>query len=231
MRYPLNNVTVVWQGDFGGDPATYAPFGLIGHHGVDLVASVGTPVYAPEDGEIFMSANGVLDQYTGNVVAGETIVLQGGAYEHWLLHLSKRLVAKGASVKQGDLLGYTGATGFVTGPHLHWGVRPLSPNINNGYRGFIDPMALMKGLNTMPNEGWLKAQHRMYFGYPATQEWLDNYMKSGKDVFQITDEMANYALTHGVAFEDFVSAARKSDTTDAELGRQVRDLVDKVAAK
>lgn len=139
MRYPLDKVQVVADGQFGTDPSVYAQFGMIGHNGVDLVASIGTPVYAPEDSDVYVSSNGTRDQYTGSTVAGELVVLKG-TMEHWLLHLSKRLVTVLQHVKEGQLIGYSGDTGFVTGPHLHWGLRPLSPTISNGYRGFIDPM-------------------------------------------------------------------------------------------
>lgn len=104
---------------------------------------VGTPVLAPEDGVVIISANNVQDQYTGNPVSGETVVIRG-TYEHWLLHNSTRLVKAGDRVKQGQVVAYSGNTGFTTGPHCHWGVRPLQPNVNNGYRGFIDPESVMK---------------------------------------------------------------------------------------
>lgn len=143
MRYPLDNMQVVQDGGFGTDPATYRQFNLNGHNGVDLMASIGTPVYAPEDANVFYSANGVVDQYTGAPISGEVIVLKG-TMEHWLLHLSKRLVGVANHVKEGQLIGYSGNTGFTTGPHLHWGIRPILPDIRNGFRGFIDPMEFMK---------------------------------------------------------------------------------------
>ena len=145
MRRPLNPPIVITQ-PFAATDVDYSQFGLLGHHGQDAQANIGTPVYAPENSVVTTSSNGTTDQYTGRVAAGEVIVLKG-TYEHWLMHLSQRLVSVGQSVAEGQLIGYTGNTGFTTGPHLHWGTRPLNPNINNGYRGFIDPA------NVLTNQG------------------------------------------------------------------------------
>lgn len=141
MRRPLNPPISVSQ-PFASTAFDYSPYGLKGHHGVDYVAGVGTPIYAPENGTILQSANGVTDPKSGRFAAGETIIMSG-SYEHWLMHLSRRLVSAGQSVTEGQLIGYTGNTGVSTGPHLHWGVRPLTPNLNNGYRGFIDPSIVL----------------------------------------------------------------------------------------
>jgi murein DD-endopeptidase MepM/ murein hydrolase activator NlpD len=58
-------------------------------------------------------------------------------------HLSELLVQPGDSVEQGDTIGLVGATGRVTGPHLHWSVSL------NGNR--IDPESFMQALNTQVN--------------------------------------------------------------------------------
>lgn len=141
MRHPLDEVIVTQA--FGAHDVDYSQYGLIGHHGCDCRALTPKPVYAPEDATVFRSANGVNDQYTDRFASGEVIVLMG-SHEHWLMHLSRRLVTVGMKVKEGQLIGHTGETGAAQGPHLHWGVRPLRPNLANGYRGFIDPERLMK---------------------------------------------------------------------------------------
>lgn len=144
MIYPITNWAQTQA--FGSDPATYAAFGMLGHNGCDAAVAIGTPVRAPEDAVVIISGNNVQDQYTGNPVDGETVALRG-KYEHWLLHNSKRVVSVGQKVKQGDIVAYSGNTGFTTGPHCHWGTRPLNPNLQNGYRGFVDPVNTLKEVN------------------------------------------------------------------------------------
>jgi len=138
MKRPLNGSPTITQ-EFGSTAFDYTPYGLKGHHGVDYGIGAGTPVYAPESGVIEKSANGIVDKYTGRGAAGETITMVGNTMEHWLMHLQRRLVTAGQRVNEGDLIGYTDNTGVSTGNHLHWGTRPLNPDLNNGYRGFTNP--------------------------------------------------------------------------------------------
>lgn len=143
MRRPIDLTNGVYIGQtFGEMGVDYAQFGLRGHHGCDYPASVGRPVYAPEPGVVTTSSNGVTDRYTGRRADGQTIIMEG-SYEHWLMHLNERLVGDGQRVDEGQLIGYSGNTGFTTGPHLHWGTRPLNPDINNGFRGFVDPATVL----------------------------------------------------------------------------------------
>ena len=83
------------------------------HTGTDFAGAVGTPVRAANRGVVRLIGAFYLG---GNVIYidhGEGIVT---AY----LHLSKQLVAVGDTVQQGAVIGNVGATGRVTGPHLHW---------------------------------------------------------------------------------------------------------------
>lgn len=83
------------------------------HNGVDYVAPTGTPIMAAGDGRVIASAynklngNYVFVQHANNIVTK-------------YLHLSKRQVAKGEKVRQGQTIGRLGATGRVTGAHLHY---------------------------------------------------------------------------------------------------------------
>lgn len=99
------------------------------HHGVDLSAPVGTPVEVTASGTVIFAG---WDGGGGNVVK----VQHGSDYVTAYLHLSRfaKGVHPGASVRQGDTIAYTGATGLATGPHLDYRVK---------YRGdWIDPMSL-----------------------------------------------------------------------------------------
>ena len=94
------------------------------HRGVDLRAAEGTPVRAMAAGRIRVA--GVMNGY-GNVV---WIDHPGGVISVYA-HLSRIDVAVGSQVGRRDLVGLSGSTGSVTGPHLHFevwkGRRPVDP--------------------------------------------------------------------------------------------------------
>lgn len=94
------------------------------HRGVDLDAPLGTPVRAMSDGQVRFA--GVMSGY-GNVIWLD----HGGSVLSVYAHLSEIHVAAGTLVRGGSVIGLSGATGDVTGPHLHfeiwrWG-RPVDP--------------------------------------------------------------------------------------------------------
>jgi murein DD-endopeptidase MepM/ murein hydrolase activator NlpD len=83
------------------------------HYGVDMAAPVGTPIIAPADGMVSLSADHYLD-------GGLTLIDHGQGVSTAYLHQSKRLVKMGDAVKRGQRIGLIGATGRATGAHLHW---------------------------------------------------------------------------------------------------------------
>jgi murein DD-endopeptidase MepM/ murein hydrolase activator NlpD len=86
------------------------------HQGADFRATTGTPVRAPNAGIVVLAS----DLY----FAGNTVVLDHGCgLVSLFAHLSRMAVETGNRVGRGDLLGEAGATGRVTGPHLHWAMR------------------------------------------------------------------------------------------------------------
>lgn len=105
---------------FFGDARTYVyPSGYRErsvHWGVDYGIPSGTPVCAPAPGRVVMSEN--------RITTGNTVILEHlpGMYSI-CMHLDRRVVERGGVVERGDLLGYSGMTGFATGPHLHWELR------------------------------------------------------------------------------------------------------------
>jgi murein DD-endopeptidase MepM/ murein hydrolase activator NlpD len=94
---------------FNGEPR--AP-----HAGTDFRGTTGTPIAAPGGGRVVLAE----DLY----FTGQTVVIDHGLGLYSLLaHLSRIDVGAGQTVSRGDVVGRLGATGRVTGPHLHWTVR------------------------------------------------------------------------------------------------------------
>jgi murein DD-endopeptidase MepM/ murein hydrolase activator NlpD len=101
------------------------------HSGADFGSPTGTPVKAPNAGRVVLADS---LYYTGN-----TVVIDHGLGLYSLFaHLSEIDVHVEDMVKTGEVIGAVGATGRVTGPHLHWSVRV------NGAR--VDPVSLLEVL-------------------------------------------------------------------------------------
>jgi murein DD-endopeptidase MepM/ murein hydrolase activator NlpD len=99
------------------------------HSGADLRASTGTPIYAANRGRVVLAKDLF---FSGNAV----YIDHGHGLYTTYLHLSEIGVAVGQVVERGERIGLAGATGRVTGPHLHWGVRLLDAR--------IDPFSLIR---------------------------------------------------------------------------------------
>jgi murein DD-endopeptidase MepM/ murein hydrolase activator NlpD len=104
------------------------------HHGLDYAAPTGTPVSASGDGTVLFA--GRRGGY-GNLI----MIAHRNGWKTYYGHLSRfaKGVRRGARVSQGELIGYVGATGLATGPHLHYEMRihnkpvnPLSVKIPHG---------------------------------------------------------------------------------------------------
>jgi murein DD-endopeptidase MepM/ murein hydrolase activator NlpD len=130
----------LWSASFR-EPVTAAPTDSFGtrrmfngklasiHKGMDFRATTGTPVLAGNSGVVVLARP---LYYEGNCVA----IDHGLGLYTISMHLSRIDVVEGQRVATGDRLGLSGATGRVTGPHLHWAVR---------WRGaYLDPAKLLR---------------------------------------------------------------------------------------
>lgn len=111
-----------------------------GHGGLDLRAAVGTPVRAIADGTVVLEG---AHYFSG----GAVYVDHGGGVLSAYFHLSKNLVKAGQKVKAGDAIALSGATGRVTGPHLHLGL--FSGGAALDPLPLLEPQRLSKGVEVL----------------------------------------------------------------------------------
>lgn len=144
--WPLATPRRLWEGSFirpvaGG---ISSPFGLrrvinglprSPHAGIDLKAALGTEIRAANHGQVVLKEEFFF--------SGKSVVLDHGAGLYTMYyHLSDFGAEKNAVVRKGEVVGWAGMSGRVTGPHLHWGARL------NGAR--VDPLELLDGVGVRP---------------------------------------------------------------------------------
>ena len=110
------------------------------HNGLDLGAANGTPLGANNAGTVVFSG-------VSSDGANAVIINSGDGYEELYWHMRDLpMVKKGDTVREGQQIGFVGATGGVTGPHLHFGLR------HAGTRNYIDPINSMNSGTFYPTE-------------------------------------------------------------------------------
>ncbi len=105
------------------------------HGGADFLSPAGTPIQAPNAGRIAVARS---LYFSGNTV----IIDHGFGLFSTLAHLSRIDVQEGETVTAGQRVGLVGATGRVTGAHLHWAVRAGDAR--------VDPLSLLSVLGQAP---------------------------------------------------------------------------------
>jgi murein DD-endopeptidase MepM/ murein hydrolase activator NlpD len=98
------------------------------HSGTDFSSAPGTPIRAPNGGKVVLA---VSLYYSGNTV----ILDHGQGLYSYFGHMSAFAAQEGDTVAAGDVVGQVGATGLVTGPHLHWSIRLAGTR--------VDPLSLV----------------------------------------------------------------------------------------
>ena len=112
------------------------------HGGIDYKARIGVPVPAAADGRVVLAEK---LYYSGNLV----IIDHGLDIFTLYMHLSKFNCRAGDKVSRGDIIGYSGRSGRVTGPHLHWGVKI------NGV--FVDPLEFARLSRLLLQPPWKRS--------------------------------------------------------------------------
>ncbi|OEV03897.1 peptidoglycan-binding protein [Streptomyces oceani] len=132
------------QGYFPDGGHYGAPRGGVGHAGQDVTNSVGTALYAAAAGKVIRLGEGVLTGRTGN---GLVISHGGGVYTYYG-HLNAFRVKLNATVSAGQRIGDMGATGNVTGPHLHFETH------SGGLGDTSDPVDFLSARGVALSGGW-----------------------------------------------------------------------------
>ena len=110
LRYPLDQLHIVDSYGMRVHPVTGR---REMHYGIDYRASPGTKVHAVAKGKVVVSA---YDSVSGNKIA----IRHDDGSSSWYLHLQQRSVRNGQQVQSRQVIGTSGSTGRVTGPHLHF---------------------------------------------------------------------------------------------------------------
>lgn len=120
LRWPLDKIRITQT--FGqSDFAKSGAYNGKGHNGVDFGAPIGTPIRAALSGTVLATGN--TDIYKGCYSAGKWIMIKHlNGLSTLYGHLSQIGVSQGEAVTTGQIIGYVGATGYATGPHLHLSV-------------------------------------------------------------------------------------------------------------
>ena len=93
------------------------------HYAVDLAAGMNTEIYATKSGTVTGATYGEANGYY-------VTINHGDGYSSIYAHMTNYVVSVGDSVKQGQLIGYVGTTGWSTGPHLHFEILYNGSNVN-----------------------------------------------------------------------------------------------------
>lgn len=86
------------------------------HNGIDLAASMGTPVYATRSGTVTVA------DYEWDGAGNYVFINHGDGYSSVYMHMDYYIVSVGEYVSAGEVIGYVGTTGLSEGPHLHFGI-------------------------------------------------------------------------------------------------------------
>jgi murein DD-endopeptidase MepM/ murein hydrolase activator NlpD len=111
------------------------------HKGVDIVAPLGTPIYAPFDGQAYTSSNSL----GGNVVF--VVGALGTAYN---AHLYRYSDSSNSSVSAGEVIGYVGSTGSSTTPHDHFEFHPHSMSSGWPWESYYGYAVVEDAINPYP---------------------------------------------------------------------------------
>ncbi len=130
---------------FGENPAYYAPYGLAGHHGVDIPGDVGEPLHAGVSGWLYTTQT-YREGIRVHMQSPQGTLLYGHC---------QAVIGPPRNVLKGDVVALLGNTGAnTTGAHVHVTWTPMPTDWNNGYKGMVDPWPMiLEGMMELEKAG------------------------------------------------------------------------------
>lgn len=161
LSWPLANVTITQY--FGNTQfASSGAYNGRGHNGIDFRAAIGTPVKSALAGNV--KATGNTDAFRGCYSYGKWILIEHvNGLATLYAHLSSINVVPGQSIGTGEVIGYSGNTGYSTGPHLHFTV----------YAGDAVQVVRLGDVKTRTNCADAKIPVSAWEGYLNPLDYLD----------------------------------------------------------
>ena len=121
LKYPLDKIRITqYFGNTEYSTKNPSVYNGSGHNGIDFAASIGTAVKSAGSGEVTNVIRTRVNQRCG--YGNWVVIRHDNGLSTLYAHLSLATVNVGDHVYTGQTLGYSGNTGFTTGPHLHFGV-------------------------------------------------------------------------------------------------------------
>jgi len=224
---------------FGNNPTYYGQWGFNGHEGIDLIPTDSDwNIYSMEDGVVLRDVDYTRDNY------GIYCVIWNPDKKRawWYCHMANNNTSVGQFIKAGEVIGKMGATGKVTGAHLHLGLRLSDAtgnaiNTDNGFKGFIDPLPLLKELNIegedimvladdIPTEiedkFGLKDIDR-YSKYWTGNEFILDWTKLVQELDEMTDDRNKWKKNYDDLEKIYLENKKKSDEITKKLYNDVLD--------
>lgn len=236
MSKPFNKGYKITQ-LFGANPSYYSQWGFKGHEGIDLIPlDSNWNVLCMEDGVVVRDIDSPRDNYGIYCVVWN----KENKRAWWYCHLENNQVSVGQEVKAGDVLGVMGATGEVTGGHLHIGLRYSDENgiaidTDNGYKGFVDPLNLLQELN-QESEDFMKediptdVEERFelkeisrYNKYWTYEELISDWVKLVKELEDMTDDRDKWKKNYNDLEKIYLEHKKSTDELTNKLYSDLTD--------
>lgn len=237
MNKPFNKEYKITQ-LFGSNPSYYSQWGFKGHEGIDLIPlDSDWNVLSMEDGVVLRDIDLPRDNYGIYCVVWN----RKNKRAWWYCHLKNNQVSVGQEVKAGDVLGVMGATGKVTGAHLHLGLRYSDDNgnainIDNGYKGFVDPLNLLQELNqesedfmgedipTGIEEKFGLKEISRYNKYWTYEELISDWVKMVEELEEMTEDRDKWKRNYDDLEKIYLE---HKQSTDELTNKLYADLLDR----